>query len=219
MNVNKHNIMNTEKRTLNKKEDTAEKIVDYLSRKFLLGGYKKFSMDQIASSLQISKKTIYKHFTNKEDIVRVVLVKNLNEAYNVVITILQARSNIVEKFIGLSDMVKKYISIFNDASLKRLNRDMPQLADEIIGFRENRVIPLIKLLLRVGKKKKIIIDLPNEIIMKVFTSSLGAIAESKYNNNQSSYDQSFKKAFNLLLSGILTKKGHQIFKYKTEVIK
>jgi AcrR family transcriptional regulator len=211
--------MNIEKRTFKKKEDTVEKIIDHLSQRFLLRGYRKFSMDQIASSLQISKKTIYKHFTNKENIVRIVLIKNLNEAYNVVITIIQARSNVVEKFIGLSEMVKKYISIFNDASLKRLSKDMPQLADEIIGFRENRVIPLIKLLLRIGKKKDIILDVPEEIILKVFTTSLGAIVETKNDDDQFRYDQSFVKAFNLLLSGILTKKGQQIFKYKTEVIK
>lgn len=219
MNVNKLNNMNIKKRTFNKKEEAADKIIDHLSQMFLIKGYRKLSMDQVASSLNISKKTIYKHFTNKENLVRIVLIKNLNEAYNVVIATIQARSNVVEKFIELSAMVKKYISIFNNASLKRLGKDMPQLAEDINKFRENRVIPLIKLLLRIGKKKNIILDVPEEIILKVFTTTLGTIVETKNDDDQFSYDQSFVKAFNLLLGGILTKKGKQIFNYKTEVIK
>ncbi|HMN25624.1 MAG TPA: hypothetical protein PKE38_14060, partial [Ignavibacteriaceae bacterium] len=61
------------------------------------------------------------------------------------------------------------------------------------------------------RKQKIILDIQDEIIIKVFTSSLSSIAEMKNNSNDNlSYHKAFITAFDMLLNGILTKKGKQL---------
>ncbi|MBZ0201218.1 MAG: hypothetical protein K8H86_15200, partial [Ignavibacteriaceae bacterium] len=96
----------------------------------------------------------------------------------------------------------------------------PRLASDIENFRNTRVIPIIKTLLKIGKKKKMILDIPDEIILLVFTSALGHIADSEAEIfSKQSYHQTFRYAFNILLNGILTKKGRQILNYKLEVNK
>ena len=59
-------------------------------------------------------------------------------------------------------------------------------------------------------EKKIISDTPDEIIIKVFTTSLGSIAQMKNKFDKASYQKTFEAAFEMLLNGILTKKGKQL---------
>lgn len=206
---------------INQNDDELKlRILEHLAKNFFNYGFRNFAVVQIANELHISKKTIYKYFRTKEELIRTVLIKQLTVAYSEVVTIIQARSNIVEKFIDLSNMVEEYFTIFNEESLKRLKYHFPQLANYIEQFRIDRIVPLIGLLHKLGKRKNLILDMPDEIVLKVFSSALGAIAESKSDSTSKfSYHQIFRQAFNMLLNGILTKKGKQLLNYKLEVIK
>lgn len=209
VNDNKHNLMDkTTKNILN--EEIERKLINLIENKFSVDGFQKISMNQLAKELHISKKTIYKNFILKENLIRKVLVEKISFAYTIIITNIQAKSNIVEKFVELSHMIQEHFVLFNNDSLQLLKHYHPNLANEIITFRNERVIPLIKLLLRVGRKKKIISDTPDEIIIKVFTTSLGSIAQMKNNFYKASYQKTFEAAFEMLLNGILTKKGKQL---------
>jgi AcrR family transcriptional regulator len=42
-------------------------------------GFHKTTMDEIAKELRISKKTIYKHFSSKDELVRAVFVRIRND--------------------------------------------------------------------------------------------------------------------------------------------
>jgi AcrR family transcriptional regulator len=47
-----------------------EKILDVAAKLIQQYGLKKFTVDEIASQLKISKKTIYKYFESKDDLIR-----------------------------------------------------------------------------------------------------------------------------------------------------
>ena len=62
---------------LNKKEifestPEKDKIIEYCSSRFFRDGFYYVTVDQIASELRISKKTIYKYFASKDDLVEAV---------------------------------------------------------------------------------------------------------------------------------------------------
>jgi len=210
VNDNKYNLMiNTTNKIV--ESEIGEKLINLLNNKFSSNGYQKFTVDELANELHISKKTIYKSFLQKEDLVRKLLIDKLNFAYTVIVANIQAQTNVVDKFVEFSKMIKDHFVFFNGESLNRLQHYHPKLANEIITFKNERVIPLIKLLLRIGRKQKIILDIQDEIIIKVFTSSLSSIAEMKNNSNDNlSYHKAFITAFDMLLNGILTKKGKQL---------
>ncbi|MFZ6032680.1 MULTISPECIES: TetR/AcrR family transcriptional regulator [unclassified Melioribacter] len=187
-----------------------EKLINLLDEKLSRNGFEKFSMDELANELHISKKTIYKSFPTKEELVRKFYLGKLDYAYSVIVTNIQAQSNIVEKFVELSKMIQEHLVLFNNVSMLQLKHYHPELANELITFRNERVIPLIKLLLRVGRKKKLVNDIGDEIIIKVFTTSLGEITRLKKNYEQIEYQKIYETAFEILLNGILTKKGRQL---------
>lgn len=47
-----------------------EKILQYAADKFLSHGFKSVTMDDIASEMGVSKKTLYQHFSNKTALVK-----------------------------------------------------------------------------------------------------------------------------------------------------
>ena len=133
-------------------------------------------------------------------------------ASSFLINIIEEERNTVKKFIELSKIVEQHYSAFNEISIERLRYDFRDLAGYIEQFRIHRINPLINRLLKDGKEKELILDIPYEIIIKVFTSALGAIATSKSDNlSNYSYHQEFRLTFNILLNGILKKKGKKIF--------
>ena len=62
-----------------------EKIIEKSNELFLNLGFKSVTMDEIASSLGVSKKTIYKYFKNKTDLVASVteyIFNNISSGIN-----------------------------------------------------------------------------------------------------------------------------------------
>ena len=53
--------------------DVKDRIVQGSLRQFMQYGFRNVSMDDIASNLGMSKKTLYQHFTEKEELVAAAL--------------------------------------------------------------------------------------------------------------------------------------------------
>lgn len=69
---------------------------------FLTYGLKSVSMDDISRKLGISKKTIYQHVGNKEDLVRQVIQKFIGIQHEVITTIIKESTDAVEEYLELS---------------------------------------------------------------------------------------------------------------------
>ena len=202
------------------KDELKSIILDHIAKDLLNHGFRNFTLDEVASNLHISKKMIYQIFQTKEELIRAVIIDQLSYPYSNVSKIIREESTIIEKLINLSNVVEQYYSAFNQTSIKRLAHYFPELADYVEQFRINRIIPLINQILKDGKKKNLILDIPDQIILEVFTSALGALAVSKPDSfTQYSYHQKFRQAFDILLNGILTNEGKQLLNYKLEVVK
>lgn len=186
-------------------------ISDFINDKMMDEGYKKITLEEITSNLAISKKTVYKVFSSKEEIARSIFIGELTKAYQRLIQLIQEKSSMVMKIENLGEMIGRYIRLFNDASLHNLKKEYPNLWKEIVFFRKERVIPLINLLLNHSKKHDLIIDYPNELIIKLFSTSLTISTEKSYLvHNKSDCQTVFQSIFDILLDGILTKKGKKL---------
>lgn len=201
-----------------RKYNSMKKLLGFLTKRFLEGGFNNFSITEVANQLKISKKTIYKAYRTKEEIIRIILIKQLSVIYSDVSKIIKSETNIVRKLNDLSVIIEEYFIVFNELSINRLAQYFPELADYIAQFKSNRIIPLIEILLNIGKKNFLIADIPNEVIIKVFTSSLTSIVEAKNQfSSTEAYHLTFRNAFSLLMLGTLTDIGKKFYHYKSEV--
>mgnify|MGYP000862245481 FL=1 len=81
-----------------------ERIIAKAGDLFFQYGIKSVSMDELASSLGISKRTIYENFKDKEEILLSLLVSLRDERRKVFDSLISGRNNVVEIFIKIIEI-------------------------------------------------------------------------------------------------------------------
>ena len=186
-------------------------ISEFIRFRMIEDGYRKITLEEITDNLAISKKTIYKVYPSKNELTRSVMMSELSDAYQKLILLLQEKSTMIQKVEKLSGIIERYIRLFNDASLNNVKKEYPNLWKEIIAFRKEKVLPLINLLLDHSKKHDLIVEHQNELIVKLFSTSLIISTEKRFlTRSKLDFRNLFQSIFTVLLTGILTKKGKKL---------
>jgi len=86
-----------------------QKIIVKSSELFLTLGFKSVTMDDIATALGISKKTIYVHFANKTKLVESVTFSLFENICNGIDSICDNSKNPIEELYHIKMFVMKYL--------------------------------------------------------------------------------------------------------------
>ena len=84
-----------------------DRIINKAGELFFQYGIRNISMDELASSLGISKRTIYENFKDKEDILYSLLLKQKEERDKYFREMLSKEYNVIEIFIKIIEVHKK----------------------------------------------------------------------------------------------------------------
>ena len=82
--------------------ETKDRILTHASALFLRNGIKSVSMDDIAADLGMSKKTLYKTFTNKDEIVLGVMSNHLCQAQGECARVADGATDAVQEMLTIS---------------------------------------------------------------------------------------------------------------------
>ncbi len=192
-----------------------DKIIEFSKNTFLKNGFHKVTMDEIASGLRISKKTIYKYFQSKNELVNAVvriyqknIKKQLNEAVD-------SKENSILKMKALAEFMAEFSINIDKRMLYDLQAYRPELWKKIDNFRIHVIEEIWINIINAGKKEKNIINKPNDIIITIILGSIKEIINPVFLLNHSySMKQAFEITFEIILSGILTEKGKKLY-YKS----
>ena len=190
-----------------------EKILFFAGQRFEQSGFYKTTMDELAKELKISKKTIYKHFPKKEDLVRGV-IDVLRFSIEVKIReIVGGQDNAVIKLYKISNLLASRVSKISDVWLNDLRIHGRELWIEMDNFRKGVIQRNLELIVNQGKKEELIVDKPNVIILTIIISSIQAVVNPEFIfNNNLSIKTAVLHTLDVVFSGILTKSGRRIFK-------
>ncbi len=189
-----------------------DKILNYSTQIFLKNGFNKVTMDEIASGLRISKKTIYKYFASKKKLVNAVvriyqnnIKKQLNEAVD-------SKANSILKMKALAEFMAEFSIDIDKQMLFDLQTYRPELWKKIDNFRIHVIEEIWITIINAGKKEKNIINKPNDIIIAIILGSIKEIINPVFLLNHSySIKEAFEITFEIILSGILTEKGKKLY--------
>ncbi len=194
-------------------EPEKEKYLKQIEERYLKEGFYKTSMDSLAAELQMSKKTIYKYFPSKENIVEAIVSDITSRVSGNIEQILRTDQNAVEKIVNVLQMLVQNLLRFSDKWLNDLRIHMPHLWKQVDEFRTKRMYATLSVIIEQGKREELIIDKPNEIIITLFISSMRGVVNPDFlYYNKFSYDEAVKITFEILFNGILTKKGKELFR-------
>jgi len=119
-------------------ENVKQNIVEAAMKLFQMYGYNRISVDEIAASLRISKKTIYQHFASKEELLLAAVSAIVDPALGKVNGLLDMKLGFEETFARLASIFHELSAQMTPQILQDLHA-MPRLWKKI-DERRNEVI-------------------------------------------------------------------------------
>jgi AcrR family transcriptional regulator len=192
--------------------DEQNKIVELTEEKFFRDGFYKTTMDEVASELKMSKKTIYKFFPSKDDLVTAIARHFMEGLKSKIIPALNSDKNAIEKLAELNQILAKVSTKVSTKRMDEIKQHLPKLWNEIDAFRTKMMFLNITKVIDQGKAEGLFIDYPTPIIMNTLVSSVRAIVNPEFIlNNNFSISEAALYAFKVVIGGIVTENGRKIF--------
>jgi AcrR family transcriptional regulator len=183
-----------------------EHIAEHAEKRYLEAGISKVSIDEIAAELRVSKKTLYKFFPSKEELLAAVVRMMVGRVEKQVSTLVASDKPFEQKMTSLLVIVGKMLGRMSRQFVKDMQRFAPALWKEIETFRREKVLSHLEEMFRQAKQEHVFReDVDTELFYMVFINAVETIV-----NPQSLSEHSFsaQDAFNgilrLLIEGALT---------------
>ena len=188
------------------------KIIEMIEEKFFRDGFYKTTMDEVASELKMSKKTIYKFFPSKEDLVKGIAKHFMEGVKRRVLPALNSDKNAIEKLAELNNVLARISEKVPSKRMDEIKTYFPSLWSEIDSFRTKMMFANITKVVDQGKAEGLFIDYPTPIIMNTLVSSVRAIVNPEFIlNNNFSISEAALYTFKVVIGGIVTEKGRKVF--------
>ncbi len=189
------------------------RLLKYAEIKFSREGFYRTTMDELAKDMKISKKTIYKHFSSKDELLETVIENIMTNISKRVKEITLSDLNSAEKLYLLSEFITSRMHAISDKWLKDLQIYKPELWEKIEKYRQKTIMRNLDAIINQGKKEDLIIKQPNAIMLGIILGSAQTVLQPEFiMNNNISMQKAGKITLNIVFNGILTKKGRKLFK-------
>jgi AcrR family transcriptional regulator len=153
-----------------KENKTKKRILNKASELFLIYGYSRVTMDEICRSLVMSRKTMYKYFSNKEDLLREVALDRSKCKGDAIDSIFNDDSlDFMQKFQQMIEFIRKETPKESIQFMQDVKTNAPTVWAELIEMR-NRDIPIkMGVFLKDGVKKGFIKkNINSEIFIRMY---------------------------------------------------
>ena len=110
-----------------------DKIISKAKEMFLKLGFKSITMGDIACEMCISKKTIYKYFSNKELLIEESTQLVHKEVHETINSIVAKNYNAIEENFEIRRMFKEMFKSAETSPLYQLKRHYPEVYNKVLG--------------------------------------------------------------------------------------
>jgi len=199
--------------------DTKDKILKGAEGLFLKYGARSISMDDIARHLSVSKKTLYQHFADKEDIVTQVCQSHMENKWQKFEAIRKQAANAIDELAMLSVKLKEDMEEMNPALLFDLKKYHPKAWAVWEKYKGACIGDSFKHNLEQGIQEGYYrADINVEILSRA-NMCMGEIAidDKVFPHDQFRFSEVQMQLFDQFVYGITTEKGRKLYqKYKEQ---
>jgi AcrR family transcriptional regulator len=155
-----------------------EKIMSKASDLFMKLGFKSVTMDDIAEEMCISKKTIYKFFSNKEILIEEITDKIHSEIHEIVDQIVAENNNAIEENYKIRSMFKEMFKAADTSPVYQLKKHYPSIFEKVMAKEMNECNILFKNNIEKGIAQGLYRkEIPVETFVKFYYNLLFSIKE------------------------------------------
>lgn len=196
---------------MTEEENIETQIVMSAKEMFLTKGFKSVTMDDLASSMGMSKKTIYTYFKTKNDLVNEV-ANNLSETISAGIDyICSLNHNPIEEFYVINDFVQDNLKKEDSSPIYQLQKYYPtthiKLIEKQFEISHSCICRNLKIGIKSGLYRN---DINLDFIARLFFSTAVNIKDQEmFPKNEFPPHQIMNEHLEYHIHGISTKKGLQ----------
>lgn len=193
--------------------DDLKNILEKVQCLYLKYGIKSITMDDVARELGISKKTLYTFVSDKNDLVKKILDKQLEEGKCYFDTISNQTLNAIEEIIEVHKHVNNAIKKYNPTTEYDLRKYYPELYKPFIEEKRKRMFGWILSNIKNGKSLGLYRDDVNEkvIAMLVVSRNEFLVESDLFSENEFNSSDFFNEILKYHIRGIATQKGIDLY--------
>ncbi|WP_041932740.1 TetR/AcrR family transcriptional regulator [Cytophaga hutchinsonii] len=192
------------------------RIISGAESLFLAYGVKSITMDEVAKKLGVSKKTIYQHVSDKDELVTLAVKLSMESQESQVDVIHATAKDPIDEVLKLSEYMRGLFSNMNPFLLMEIQRYYPKAYENYLSFKEKCIINSMSENLKWGitmgyYRTQINIDILSRLRMEQVEWGFNPriFKEGKY------FSDVQIQLLEHFLYGICTLKGHKLInKYK-----
>ena len=189
--------------------ETADRIVQAAYHLFIKFGIRSITMDDVARELSVSKKTLYRCFKDKDELVSFTIARHIAHMNNSIEQIQQREEDPILQIVNIADFVVHFKKEINPAVLYDLRKYHPETYVLLTEHRDNAAYLNIRQNIESGISKGYFrADLDVEVITRIWVFMVFALFENEiFSGSEISFERAYREMVGYHLYGITTEAG------------
>lgn len=193
-------------------DDTYQRILEIAGARFMTYGFSRTTMDELASQLGMSKKTLYRYFGTKHEMVQAVVDAHLDHVRT---QLLVAFENdelpMVDRLTRILHTVSRQLARLGEPFLSDLARYAPDIWEDVERFREEQVFSRLEGLLAEGIAEGLVKrDVQPAVVVRIIsTIARGLVTPSVLTELELRPESVVETLASMMYGGILTERGRE----------
>ena len=173
-------------------------------------GIKSFTVENLATRLFMSKKTIYQYFSTKEALIKGIIVFKLKKQSEGFEKVMESEADPINKFYKIRDLHIKFSNKINLKRLVYIKTRYPKIWDIIEKHRSERIENFTKIFLLAKKKGYLRETLDPIVSAKLFVNILNTSFRPEFIlKNNINIKEAIYHIQEIVISGFFNKKLHK----------
>ena len=198
-----------------------EKILEEAGHLYMLYGVRSVTMDDIANSLSVSKKTIYQYFKDKDEIVTLSIFALIERDKQEFRNISDEAENVIEEFHLVSLCVRRMVDEINPSLLFDLKKYHTRAWEIYLNYKEDFIFNMVFDNMEKGKKEGYFRKEVNpNILARLRVEEIEMSFDNKvFPRNKFDFTEIHVQLLKHFLYGIMTDTGKKLFEsYESKTV-
>ena len=192
-------------------EAQKQKYLGEIMQQFMLYGIRSVTMDDISKNLGISKKTLYKYFKDKDEIVSTLMQMDINGEMEMLDSLVKCTENAIEETYAFSKVLTEKLKAVNPSLMYDLEKYHPKAWKLFITHKRVDVYDCIKSNLERGIKEGFYVEHLNpEIVARIYSEKIDMLFNQElFPMNKFKVENVYNEMIRYHLRGIINDKGRE----------